>query len=59
MVKKKSIEDVIIDFLNSVSLERHERWIRDPKNKEFLDELKADLKENAHISIDVDDLEEE
>lgn len=59
MVKKKSIDEVIADFLDAVSLERHERWILDPKNKDFVDELRADLKENAHIKLDLDELDDE
>lgn len=58
MVKKKSMDEVIVDFLKAVSLDRHERWILDPKNKDFVDELKADLKENAHIKMDLDELED-
>jgi hypothetical protein len=59
MVKKKGIDEVIADFLNAVSLERHERWILDPKNKDFVDELRADLRENAHIKMDLDEPEDD
>jgi len=45
-------------FLDGPSLEPYEKWILDPKNKPFIDELKESLKEKAHIRIDLDELEE-
>ena len=38
---------------------KEEEWLFDPKNKAIVDELKAALKENAHIRIDLSEFEEE
>jgi len=62
MVKKQTgmdMDDVISDFLNNLALERHERWVLDPKNQDFVDDLKQSLKEIAHIKINLDELDDE
>ncbi len=38
---------------------KEERWLFDPKNKTIVDELKAALKEKAHIRIDLSSFEKE
>lgn len=38
---------------------KEELWLFDPKNKGIVDELKAALKEKAHIRIDLSEFEKE
>jgi hypothetical protein len=38
---------------------KEEQWLFDPKNKAIVDELKAALKEKAHIRIDLSSFEKE
>ena len=38
---------------------KEEQWLFDPKNKTIVDELKAALKEKAHIRIDLSHFEKE
>lgn len=38
---------------------KEEQWLFDPKNKTIINELKAALKEKAHIKIDLSQFEEE
>ena len=40
-------------------IHKGEEWFFDPKNKAIVDELKAALKEKAHIRIDLSQFEEE
>jgi hypothetical protein len=36
---------------------KEEKWLFDPQNKELVQELKKALKQKAHVSINLDDLE--
>jgi hypothetical protein len=38
---------------------KEEKWLFDPKNKAIVDELKAALKEKAHIEINLSSFEKE
>jgi len=39
------------------AIPKEEQWLFDPKNKAIVDELRAALKEKAHIRINLDELE--
>lgn len=57
--RKKDEQDLIWWLLNVPDWKKYEDWVLDPKNKEFVDDLKEMCKEKAHIRINLDDLEEE
>jgi len=42
-----------------LEIPKEEKWLFDPKNKAIVDELKAALKEKAHIKIDLSSFEKE
>jgi bifunctional DNA-binding transcriptional regulator/antitoxin component of YhaV-PrlF toxin-antitoxin module len=46
---------IILEPIKEVPKE--EQWLLDPKNKAIVQELKKALKQKAHISINLDDLE--
>jgi hypothetical protein len=46
---------IILDPVQEIPKE--EQWLFDPKNKAIVDELKAALKEKAHIKIDLNSFE--
>lgn len=59
--KQISISHPVIWWLltEGPNLEPYEQWVLDPKNKEFVDELKGMLHEPDHIRIDLSQFEED
>lgn len=50
-------EKIILEPIQMIPKE--EQWLFDPKNKTIINELKAALKEKAHIKIDLSQFKEE
>jgi len=57
--RKQEEDDLVWWLINVPRLGKYEEWVLDPKNKEFVDDLRVMLKEKAHIRIDLDELDKD